>query len=62
MKKKEQSFIDFFLSAARTSGAALPVRLLFAVILAAVSAALYRDPARDPADGAAGLHDRARGL
>lgn len=36
MKKKEQSFIDFFLSAARTSGAALLVRLLYAVILAAV--------------------------
>ncbi|MBR5070353.1 MAG: hypothetical protein IKX27_00435 [Oscillospiraceae bacterium] len=36
MKKKEQSFVDFFLSAARASGAALPVRLLYAVVLAAV--------------------------
>lgn len=36
MKKKDQSFVDLFMGAARTSGATLPVRLLYAVILAAV--------------------------
>ena len=36
MKKKGQSFGSFFLSAARESGATLPVRLLYAVILAGI--------------------------
>lgn len=36
MKRKDQSFVDSFLGTARASGAALPVRLLYAVILAAV--------------------------
>ncbi|MBP0969607.1 MAG: hypothetical protein J5744_05610 [Oscillospiraceae bacterium] len=36
MKKKSQSFGSFFLSAARSSGATLPVRLIWAAVLAAV--------------------------
>lgn len=36
MKKKDQSFGSFFLSAARASGAALPVRLIWSAVLALV--------------------------